>query len=550
MSDRTGDPTTGLTLRQQIGQLFMIGFSGTSAPAAVLDLIQTQQVGGIILFARNLRDAPQTAALIHALQMAARGAGQPAPLLIATDQENGIVRRLGAGATTFPGNMAQGAIASERMTEALARATGEELRALGITMNLAPVVDVASNPANPVIGVRAFGGDPALVARLGAAAVHGARKAGVVAVLKHFPGHGDTTTDSHLALPVVPHDLARLEAMELAPFRRGIAAGAPVVMLAHLALPALTGSVTLPATLAPEVIQGLLRERLGFDGVVMTDCLEMRAIGDTVGTAVGAVRALGAGADLVLVSHRQDHQRASLAAVRAALEQGALTRERVRVAAARVLRLKLRVCAWEDWGTWEASPEPERLRPLASAAHRRLAEVAYARATTVVRDEARLLPLRLDTTRRVLVVTLAGGPVNQAAGEHRAVAAARALADALARRALQVDLISLPTRPNAAARTELERAARTADAIVLLTANASRHVLPQALLAALVAAGRPLAGVAIGDPYDAAALPQVGAWLATYEDTVPALEAAAAVLLGERPARGRLPVALRDGARP
>ena len=214
-------------------------------------MIERHRVGGVILFSRNLRDAAQTRALTTALQACAHAAGHPAPLLIATDQENGLVRRLGREATVLPGNMALGATGDARRAYEVARATGRELRALGINMNLAPVADVNNNPRNPVIGVRAFGDDPARVAEMVAAATRGYAEARVVATLKHFPGHGDTQVDLHLTLATVPFDLARLEAVELSPFVAGIAAGAPCVMTAHLALPALTGYATLPATLPP-----------------------------------------------------------------------------------------------------------------------------------------------------------------------------------------------------------------------------------------------------------------------------------------------------------
>src|SRR5579871_3149457 len=240
------DYTAGLTLEEQIGQLFMVGFDGTSATPGVLDLIERYNVGGIIFFTRNIGTAQQVSDLTRNLQAAAFAAGQRAPLLISIDQENGMVRRLGEDMTAFPGS-----------------------KALGINMNLAPVADVNNNPANPVIGVRSFGEDPQQVARLTAAAVRGYRAAGVVSSLKHFPGHGDTATDSHRALPVIPHTMERLNAVELVPFKSGIAAGADSVMIAHIFLPALMPADGLPATVSPAVIQGLLREQLGYAGVVV-----------------------------------------------------------------------------------------------------------------------------------------------------------------------------------------------------------------------------------------------------------------------------------------
>ncbi len=286
------DLTAGMTLDEQIGRLFVVGFPDHDANPELLDLIQCERVGGVILFSRNVRDQAQTAALTHTLQSTARAAGHPAPLLVMIDQENGLVRRLGHDSTPFPGAMALGAIedaeASERIVEEVARATAQELLAHGVNMNLAPVMDVNNAPENPVIGVRSFGADPEVVGRLGVASMRGLQGAGVIATLKHFPGHGDTTVDSHLALPVVTAPPERLEAVELAPFRQGIAAGAECVMTAHVAFPALTGDATIPATLAPEALTDLLRERLGFAGVIMSDCLEMDAIAGTVGVESGS----------------------------------------------------------------------------------------------------------------------------------------------------------------------------------------------------------------------------------------------------------------------
>ena len=201
------DYADGMTLEEQVGQTLMAGFWGTTPSPEIVELIQRYHVGNIILFSRNVHEPEQVLALTQRLQTIAREAGHRYPLLIAIDQENGIVQRLGEAATIFPGNMALGEIGSEEMAFAVARATGEELHALGINMNLAPVVDVNKNPANPVIGVRSFGEDAARVARLGAVMVRGYHAAGIISCLKHFPGHGDTATDSHLALPTIPHSL-------------------------------------------------------------------------------------------------------------------------------------------------------------------------------------------------------------------------------------------------------------------------------------------------------------------------------------------------------
>ena len=541
MSDVLDSMLDSMSREQQIGQLLMVGFSGTTATPDVLELIKSGHVGGIILFSRNLHTPRQALRLTTALQAAARAAGQSFPLLIATEQENGIVRRTGSGTTVFPGNMALGAIGSEAVTEAVARATGEELRALGITMNLAPSVDISNNPANPVIGVRSFGADPELDARLGAAATRGFQAAGVVATLKHFPGHGDTATDSHRSLPVVPFDLERLETLELVPFKRTIAEGAEAVMTAHVALPAITHSDTTPATLSPDVLQGLLRGRLGFESVIITDCLEMNAISKTVGIARGAVQALQAGADIVLISHRADRQHAGLAAVQAAVGQGDISPDAIRAAAKRVLRLKQRLPSWDEL------PSAVGVKYLAPAAHQQLADQTYAQSMTVIRDEAGLIPLKRPNVGRILVVTQKGAQVTQAADltflPDAFINALSRQLDAVA--ASDVAAIALPARPDDQDYVALQQQARQADAVILMTCNAhlaSRITSTRAIARVLLEAGRPVIGVAVGNPYDAMALPEVRTWLATYDFLSPALEAAARVLVGVLPAPGTLPV--------
>src|SRR5256886_4063791 len=237
-----------MTLEEQIGQSLMVGFWGTTPSLEIIDLIQRYHVGNVILFSRNIHETQQVLELTQKLQEIAKEAGQRYPLLIAIDHENGIVQRLGDMVTIFPGNMALGAIGSEEIAYKVAMATGNELKALGINMNLAPVVDVNNNPANPIIGGRSFGEDPLLVARLGAAMVRGYRAAGILSCLKHFPGHGDTATDSHLSLPVIPYALQRLEALELVPFKSGMKVGAESGMIAHIALPSLAEKDTFPAT--------------------------------------------------------------------------------------------------------------------------------------------------------------------------------------------------------------------------------------------------------------------------------------------------------------
>lgn len=536
-----GEPSEHLPLEQAVGQLFAVGFAGETASAEVLDLIERRQVGSVILFSRNLRSAEQTLALTTSLQRAARAAGHPAPLLILTDQEGGLVQRLGPDSTVFPGNMALGATGSEDLTSEVARASGRELAAQGINVNLAPVVDVNSNPANPVIGVRSYGEDPALVARLGAAAASGYRAGGVIPVLKHFPGHGDTATDSHLALPVLSATRERLDRVELVPFRDGIARGAECVMIAHVALPHLAPALSetqapLPASLSPLVVQGLLRDELSFAGVAMTDCLEMDAVAAGVGVARGAVLALNAGNDLVLVSHHAERQHAALDAVLGAVASGEITHARISEAAARILRLKRRFLRWDTL------PSEAGLGVVGNQAHRAVAAHAFAASTTLIRDRAGLVPLRLVPGARLLVVVLLPRAVTLASDR---VVDTEALLATIQRVHPMSALIKLSSAASgdAEALAEVLAVAETADAVLLVTVNCHADERQTHAAERIAAATSRVIGIAACDPYDASALPAVGSFLASYEYSMPALAAALDVLFGVRLATGRLPVA-------
>lgn len=534
---------------EALGQRFMVGFGGKTPSEEVLRLIGERRVGGVILFSRNIGDAREVAALTQALQGAARAAGHRAPLLISIDQENGLVRRLGPDATAFPGAMALGAISgpdAEALVAAVAEATGRELRALGVNMNLAPVADVNNNPANPVIGVRSFGADPARVARLTAAATRGYGRAGVVATLKHFPGHGDTATDSHLALPVVPYPIERLRAVELPPFAAGIAAGAPAVLTAHLALPGVTGSATLPATLAPQVAR-LLRGELGFGGVIITDCLEMDAIAETVGVAEGARQALLAGADIILISHRADRQQAGWDAAWAAVERGEAPRAALRAGAARTLALKRRFLTWDAALAPAALTNPDLLN---TPAHQALSATVYARAVTLMRDgeaggAGAFLPLRLEPEARLLVVATRSEAVSRAVDTPYRP---EALAEALRLYHPNTDAAILPLGATASERAAFVAAVDTAEVVALVTLNARRdQAQAEALRQVAETArrlGRRVVGLAVGDPYDARVFPEVACFIATYEYTPAALTAAARILVGAQEPTGRLPVTL------
>jgi beta-N-acetylhexosaminidase len=520
-SEHMRNYTGEMTLEEQAGQVLMAGFSGSTPSREIIDLIQHYHVGNIILFSRNVRDARQVFELTRSLQQIAREAGQRYPLFIAIDQENGIVQRLGEATTIFPGNMALGAIGSEEIAYEVARATGRELKALGINMNLAPVVDVNNNPANPVIGVRSFGEDPQQVARLGAAMVKGYQAAGIISCLKHFPGHGDTTVDSHLALPTIPHTLERLETLELVPFRHGIEAGAESVMIAHVCFPALTQHDALPATLSSAIIQGLLRKQLGFNGVILSDCMEMKAISETFGTERAAVMALQAGIDLVLVSHHYTQQRESIEALLA----GELSSQAVQQAAERVLKLKAGYLSWNDVTTSTTD-----LACIGCEAHVQLQDQAYELSTTLVRNEDALLPLRLDPGEQIVILSPQRNTMTMVEDRYYSD---DVLADIIEQHHTPVRIV--PVAPGSV-EDACGQLLQTSAIFIVATVNAHLDEQQAELVRYFISSGRRIIVIAVRNPYDLQAFPQLRTYLATYEYTRPALVAAVRALFGERQA--------------
>ena len=310
--DQAAEIVSKMTIEEKVGQMLMPDFRNWNGSGftvmndEVKGVIEKYHLGGVILFAENVKGTEQTTRLVDGLQQAS----PKIPLLITIDQEGGIVRRLQTG-TGMPGNMALGATRSTDLSYKVGNVIGRELNALGINVNFGPDLDVNINPANPVIGVRSFGSDPKMVSDLGVAYIKGVQAAGVAATGKHFPGHGDTATDSHLGLPIVTHDIDTLNKVDLVPFKAAIASGVDAIMTAHVAFPAVDDTkviskkdgtlVNLPATLSKKVLTGLLRTELGFKGVISTDALNMQAIADHFGPEESVIMAINAGTDIALM---------------------------------------------------------------------------------------------------------------------------------------------------------------------------------------------------------------------------------------------------------
>ncbi|MHB1610093.1 MAG: beta-N-acetylhexosaminidase [Sulfobacillus sp.] len=324
---------------RDIGQLLTVGFDGLQASPALLAAIRQGRVGGVVLFGRNVRDAVQLRHLTAELQEAAQLGGHP-PLFISIDQEGGSVRRLRDTFVPLPSAMAMAASGQTEAAARLVHLSALEMMGLGINQNYAPDLDVNNNPLNPVIGIRSFGEDPDSVARWGQLYVEAMQSAGMIATGKHFPGHGDTDQDSHTSLPLVAHQRPRLEAVELLPFRVAIAAGIRAIMSAHVVFPAFDPVPHRPATVSPTILGHLMRQELGFSGLLVTDCMEMAAIKKGIGTAEGTFLAIEAGADQVLISHTTTLQDASFERLTRGAIQGELSPTRLREALRNVAHTK------------------------------------------------------------------------------------------------------------------------------------------------------------------------------------------------------------------
>ncbi|GCE05253.1 glycoside hydrolase family 3 protein [Dictyobacter aurantiacus] len=528
--------TEGLTLEEQIGQLFVAGLPGLTVTPEIKELIQRYHVGGIVLFKRNLQDIQQIQELTQSLQQIAREAGHRYPLLISIDQENGMVRRFGDSTTIFPGNMTLGAIDAPDLTREIAQATGREMKALGINMNLAPVADVNNNPANPVIGTRSFGEDPQRVARHVAAMVEGYRDTGVITSLKHFPGHGDTAIDSHLALPSLPYTLERLENLELIPFQAGIKAGADSIMIGHLYLPALMpANGMLPATVSPAIVRELLRHKLGYQGLIITDCMEMNAVAETIGVERGAVMALQAGNDLILISHQYTRQKGGIEATMQALETGEITPQAIQESCERVLRLKARMLSWDTL------PTKDQLTIIGQPDHLALRDRAYALSTTIVRDTPQLLPLALAPEQHLLVTILQPSSYTFAADKTQAT---ESFVSELRQRHANIESVVVTAENATESMRGIDQRVSDFAMIIVVTVNANLDHYQGEFVRHVLQYGKPTIGLAVYNPYDLLAMPQLGTYLVTYECTPPALRAAASVLFGEVAAQGKLPVSI------
>ena len=507
-----------MTIEEKIGQLIMVGFDGTQANETIETHIRERFVGGVVLFSRNIETPQQTAELTNQLQQLAESTAHRIPLFIGIDQEGGWVIRLKEGATVLPGNMALGATGSTELAERAGEITAAELAAVGVNLNFAPVMDVNNNPRNPVIERRSFGGSPELVSRLGVAYIRGLQHNGVLGTAKHFPGHGDTTVDSHFDLPTVNHDRERIHALELQPFRAAIDADVAAIMTAHIVYPAFDPDR--PATLSPGILTDLLRRELGFDGLLITDAMEMKAIDDRYRSGEAAVMAIEAGADIVMVLWTLTKQIEVFDALLSAVKSGRISQARLDQSVERILKSKATSAFERRFVDVNAVGGI-----VGTDAHKQLAQTIASQAITVVRNRDNLLPLKLEPETSVLILSASSTLFENFKAHHPNTVEARIPEKSEAENILP----------------QLTLQIKNADVVIAGIMNNNQAAFIQQMS---VATKTPVIVIALGSPYTLQRCPAVSASIATYDIHHASVTAAVDVILGAQEAQGKLPVQL------
>ncbi len=545
-----------MTMDEKVGQMLVSSFQSSflSTDSKAFDelarAVHEYHVGGFHVFGASepapnvllnagygtviLGQPMEAASILNRLQ-----ALSPIPLLNSADFETGAGFRI-SGATSFPRMMAFGAARDEPLAFAAGRVTAEESRAIGVQVNFAPVVDVNNNPRNPVINTRSFGEDPDLVGRLASAFIRGMAAGGMIGTLKHFPGHGDTDTDSHLGLPIIRQPRERLDRLELPPFRAAIAAGAGAVMTGHIEMPALDPSPNTPTTLSAPIVTGLLRNELGFNGLVYTDSMGMAGVTAIYDPGEAAVRAIKAGNDVVL--HSPDDGRA-FAALRDAVKSGEISTARIDASVERILRAKARVGLHRaKLVNLDAIPNVVGTR-----ANLAVAQQVSERSVTLIKDERNDVPLKLARDAQVLYLSVLDYP-----GGWRIAAPSRTFIPELRQRWPNVTAVEMSDR-STAAELELVRAMAPrfdvviASVFVRSASGSGRLDLapgPQRVLQDIARLKKPFVTTFFGNPYVTTFLADLPAMLLTYDFYDRAETSAVRAIAGEIPIGGKLPITL------
>lgn len=510
-----------LTLEEKVGQLFMVGFHGQKPNGDIINLITKYHVGGICYFSRNLKNPKQVHRLSTELQSFTN---INTPLFLSIDQEGGMVSRMTEGVTVSPSKMALGAIDNRLYTKQIAQIVARELKGMGINMNFDPSVDVNTNPKNPVIGVRSFGENVKKVSKHGLETINGYQKENVSAVVKHFPGHGDTEVDSHLNLPIIAHSLERIHSVELSPFKYAIENGVDAVMVSHVSFPNLEKE--LPATLSPNIVQGLLRKELGFEGVIVSDCMEMLAIENQYSSEESAILAIKAGVDLILFSHTYEKQRKAIDAVIQAVKDGVVSEKRIDESVTRILALKHK----RKMGQFNEYNRESFNRRRNIEFAQKLSEQSI----TIVKNEHELLPL--DQNKQTVLIWPTITKTSQVAETFKQTKTLGHF--------LQEKLNNFTELPLSTDEAVLN-ACKDSEQIIIATYNLTQDKENLHITKEIVNQFHQKTVIcAFGNPYDFLEVPDVSAYVSAYDIRPITQHSVAKTLCGLRDTKAKLPVKL------
>ncbi|WP_125154160.1 beta-N-acetylhexosaminidase [Clostridium rectalis] len=520
-----------MSLREKIGQMLMIGFDGYELNTNIVRAIKEYNIGNIILFTRNFKNIEQLYGLNKELQnLSISENGHP--LFIAIDQEGGMVTRITKGATFFPGNMALSAGGDEKDAYLCGKYSGEELMALGINFNLAPVLDVNNNRNNPVIGVRSYGEDPCRVAKLGRAYIKGIQESGVIATGKHFPGHGDTSIDSHIDLSSVNYDLGRLEQIELYPFRKAIEGGIKAITTAHILFPSYE-KARLPATLSYQVITKLLRNNLGFKGLILTDCMEMKAIDDFFGTEKAAYMALNAGADLVCISHTFEKQIGAFNIILDKVCKGEIGEERINDSVKRILEFKQKV----QVNRFMKSSIQDAKKIIDQDAHKKFARTLSEKSITLLNGKD-FLPLNPQDNNLVV------GPKAEVLVGIDDEIKNIDIVDAFKKQYPNYDTNIMDLKPNDNFIKNITNKSKVKDKIIVCTYNACFNKEQVELIKSIYEVNKNILAIVMRNPYDIDEFKFVKGAILVYEYTPNSIKSLIKIVTGEIKCKGKCPVTI------
>jgi beta-N-acetylhexosaminidase len=524
-----------MTLREKLGQLFMVGFDTTEIDENITELIRDYKCGNIVLFARNIASAEQLHGLNRKLQKMIK-VETKIPAFISIDQEGGMVTRVFKDMAFYPGAMATSATRNPNYAYEIGKMMGQELKALGVNFNLAPVLDVNNNPKNPVIGVRSYSDEPEVVSEYGSQFAKGNQEMGVIATAKHFPGHGDTVADSHLALTSVPHEKARLEAVELYPFKKAIEAGIAAIMTAHVLFPAYEPD-GLPATLSYNVLTKLLREELGFNGLICTDSMTMKAVYSTFGIERSIPLTVKAGADLICLPHTIEVQRLAYETLEQKVLSGEISEARIDESVNRILAYKAKYCddvfyrLDETFEDIKAKLEP-RFKELVK-------QISYESVTKVLGEDIRLSNQNneLFIGTKPVVTAIIDDEFNDD----------RDVIKRIAKEFPNVETVYMENKITDEFIQSMVEIAKTKEQVVIASYNANINPNQIKLIDSIAKVNKKVSVIAMRNPYDLTYISKevsLNSYVCVYEYTPNSIQAVVNYLKGEIIATGTCPVKL------